>query len=351
MLCQVGGGLKFVDLATLELMELESGHLRGQEFTNKTLWASADGRAYGAGLGGLIAAGLASGAGTVTLKLVGPTGLEKASGQFPSLYAVPDPTGRYLFAGGHGVYDLALGKTKDAVRSEDPSPREPPVHYYLPAVDGPFYLRYHATAFPFPGMVPPFRPVGPPGAGGPPGFPGVPPGFPGAPPGGRDADETGVTIYGYGQAKPVARLKDADPLAGRPADPFSLARVADQLFLIPRAKVLVVFRPRDLTIELVPIDLEAEMAKSGVEVPWVTSVPPPTFKGGAEVRYPLKVVSRAGGVMYSLDDPPAGMAVSADGVLTWKPPADTPAEVRVTVRVRDAKGGESVHSFPLTRAN
>jgi hypothetical protein len=173
----------------------------------------------------------------------------------------------------------------------------------------------------------------------------VPPGFPGA------GGETGVSIYAFGQSKLIAHLKDADPLAGRLPDPFSLARVSEQVFLIPRARALIVLQARELRVRVLPVELEAEMARSGVKVPWVTSEPPRTFKVGTPLRYRMEVKSTAGGLKFKLEEPGAGLDVSADGVLTYKAPADAPSEVRATIRVMDANGGTSLHSFPLTRVD
>jgi hypothetical protein len=327
VMCQDGATFRFLDGETLDPLDLAAPELTGQEYFNKTVWASPDGRTFavGAAGAGLMGRGPADGFRTVTLR-VGPTGVLRGSGPFPALYALPDPTGRYLFAGGHGAFDVAFKKTPDVVRSADPSPTEPPVHFYFPAQDGPFYFRY----------VLPFEPP----------TPGAPPAPPPSPRAGGDAE---IKVFAYGQPKPVAVLKAPDPLLGEPFNPFSLGRLADHLFLVPAAKALVVVSMRGDKISLVPFDPEAEMARSGVEVPWVTSAPPRTFQPGAAVKYTLKVASKAGGLKFALDNPADGMAVSADAVFTWTPPENAPAEVRVVIRVTDGKDRSSVQSFALTR--
>jgi hypothetical protein len=327
VVCQDGATYRFLDGVTLSPMDLGAPELTGQEYFNKTVWASPDGRTYAVGApgDGLMGRGPADGFRTVTLR-IGPSGVRKEAGSFPALYALPDPAGRYLFAGGHGAFDIAFKKTPDVVRSEDPSPTEPPAHFYFPAQGGPFYFRY----------VLPFELPRP-------GAPGVPPPAP------RAGGDTEVKVFAFGQAAPVAVLKAPDPLLGEPFNPFSLGRLADHLYLVPAAKALVVVSMRGDKISLVPFDPEAEMAKSGVEVPWVISNPPPTFRPGTPVKYALKVVSKTGGLKFAMDGPADGMAVAADGVFTWVPPENAAPEVRVTVRVTDGKGHSSVQSFPLTR--
>ena len=249
---------------------------------------------------------------------------------------MPDPTGRYLFAGGHGVFDMALKKTADAVRSEDPSPREPPIHQYLPARDGPFYFRYHVTGLPqgpgFPGGPPPMLPG--------PGRPGMPPGAGG---------EAELSIYVFGQLKPIAQLKVPDPFAGEPINPMMLfGRLPQHIHLIPSVKMLVIVPMRGDKIHMIPFDAAAAMTKAGVDVPWITSLPPRSFKAGESITHVLKLNGKAAGIKHMLESPADGMNVAADGTFTWKVPAEPPAEVRVTIRVK-APGGESVHSFVMTK--
>jgi hypothetical protein len=76
---------------------------------------------------------------------------------------------------------------------------------------------------------------------------------------------------------------------------------------------------------------------------------PGYWSSGEEVRYRPTVASRAGDLKYAVEEPATGMSVSPDGILSWKHPADAPAEVRGAVRVKDEKGAQTVHSFPLTK--
>jgi hypothetical protein len=335
ILCREGPRFRFVDGDTLEVMELNAPELAGgPEFGNKTIWASADGRSYGVGMGGtgFVGPAPAGRLATITFRL-GPTGVQKSSGDFPSAYAVPDPTGRYLFAGGHGVYDLALKKVSDVVRSEDPSPREPPIHFYVPARQGPFYYRYPVANVP-PG----------------PGFPGGP-GVPQMPPGPQRPGNTAdieLSIYAYGQLKPIAQIRVPDPFAGELFSPQRVSALPELVQLIPAAKVIAIIPSRADKIHLVPFDPGAAMAKSGVEVPWVISSPPRSFRPGDTITYPIKLNGKADGAKYTLDEPAAGMSMTADGSFTWRVPADAPAEVRVAVRVKSG-GAECVHSFLMTR--
>lgn len=327
--------LRFVDLETLEPMDLFANELVIADYLNKTIWASPNGRTFGVGLGEVRLTGPPTGgrASTISLRLTA-TGVERSTGDFPSAYAVPDSTGRYMFAAAHGIYDAELRKVKGVARSEDPSPREPPKHVYLPAVDGPFYLHYHVANVP-----------GFPGGGPGPAFPPPPP-KPGA--AAKDGDQADLSVYVYGQTKPIAEIKIPDPLAGEPFSPMAFARLPEHIQMIPSAKAIIVVAARAEKIHLIPFDPATAMSKSGVDAPWVTSIPPRTFKAGESLSYTVKVNGKPDGLKYSLDDATPSMTIAGDGTLTWKVPADAPAEAKVTIRVRSAKG-ESVHAFVMTR--
>jgi hypothetical protein len=334
LLCREATRLRFVDVETLEPMDLFATELATADYLNKTIWASPNGRTFGVGMGPVRFAGPSSGNRLTTISLrLGPSGVEKSTGEFPCPYAVPDPTGRYMFVAGYGILDAEFKKVMGVERSEDPTPREPPIHIYLPAIDGPFYLRYHLPNFPGAGGLPlPPMPPMPPMPGGPP----------------RDLGQVDLSVYVYGQSKPIGELKIPDLLQGEPFNPAAIARLPEHLVFIPSAKAIVALSPRSDKIHLIPFDPAAAMTKSGVEAPWVTSIPPRTFKAGDTVTYVVKVNGKADGLKYSLENPPAGMVIAADGTLTWKAPADAPSEVRVAIRVQSAKG-ESVHGFVLTK--
>src|SRR5205085_1402894 len=82
-------------------------------------------------------------------------------------------------------------------------------------------------------------------------------------------------------------------------------------------------------------DPDAALEKSGLDYLLVTSQPQTEVKAGATFSYPIKVKSKDKKVSYQLDSGPKGMEVSAEGVVTWAVPADTPAgnhDVILTVR-------------------
>ena len=169
-------------------------------------------------------------------------------------------------------------------------------------------------------------------------------------PGGAADAVPGFDIYGSDLAKPLATVKTIDPLE-KEFNPFlGVIRLPELAYLIPKAKVLVVVSGAADKLVVYPVDLEAEMAKSGVETPWVTSTPPAQYAPGQPLKHPLAVVSKAGGLTFTLTDAPDGMTVSPTGELAWTPPAAAAAgDVRVSVTVKDAKGNQSAQVFWLTK--
>src|SRR5262249_47215031 len=87
-----------------------------------------------------------------------------------------------------------------------------------------------------------------------------------------------------------------------------------RLFLIPRAKLIVVFPPSNDRLELRRFDIDEALEKSSVDYLVVTSRPPAMAKRGAELTYQLTVKSKKGGVKYELSAAPKGMTLSPDGL-------------------------------------
>lgn len=316
VLAHVGSKFFLIDGETLEPMALPEPNFVMQELVNRPIRAAMDGRTFAVAL--TTGAGPIGGpmAGTQIMTLT-PKGLDKTGGPFPSLYNIPASDGKHAFVAPHGILDYRLQTVTDTVRSATPTPREPPIHFYLPATDGPFYLKYH---------LPPTAVPGPP----------LPKAL---------SDGTGVSIFAYGQSKPLLNLPNVNPLPERLQSFEMTSRLPDLLHMIPRAKAIVVVSWNAATIQVLPFDPESDT----VQVPWVTSAPPRTFKVGLPLRYPLKVAGKAVGLKYWLEQAAPNMEISPDGLFTWTPAVDAATDQRVTIRIKDGKGNETQHSFILTK--
>jgi hypothetical protein len=99
---------------------------------------------------------------------------------------------------------------------------------------------------------------------------------------------------------------------------------------------------------LFKFDPEEALEKSGLDYLLVSSHPPRAVKAGTTFSYPIVVKSKQGGVTFTLDSGPKGMAVSAAGVVTWDVPPDAAAgEQEVILTVRDKSGQDVFHTFSV----
>jgi hypothetical protein len=120
-----------------------------------------------------------------------------------------------------------------------------------------------------------------------------------------------------------------------------------RVFFVPDAKVIVVLPKGNDQVVLFKFDPEEALEKSGLDYLLVTSRPPRAVKAGTTFSYPLAVKSKQGGVTFTLDSGPKGMAVSADGVVTWAVPPDAAGQQDVILTVRDKAGQEVFHTFSV----
>jgi hypothetical protein len=95
-------------------------------------------------------------------------------------------------------------------------------------------------------------------------------------------------------------------------------------------------------------DLAATLRATGEEYLMVVSVPPVRTRGGAAWAYQLKTVAKHGPVKYELPKAPEGMAVSAEGKLTWTPPRGIIGRAPVEIKCTDAKGRITRQVFEIS---
>jgi hypothetical protein len=116
--------------------------------------------------------------------------------------------------------------------------------------------------------------------------------------------------------------------------------------LIPRAKLLVVLPATRDRLLLHPLDLQAELAKKGIDYLLMTSLPPDQVRRGKTLEYAMQACCLVGAMTFRLESGPDGMTVTPDGKLTWAVPADfANKDVSVIVSVKSAGGKEIFHNF------
>jgi hypothetical protein len=220
-------------------------------------------------------------------------------------YLLPGPDGKYLYTG-IGLY------TSQAKRVGGEESR---AHPLVPAVHGNLYL---SVAWPDRAL--------------------------------RPGKEGSITLHVAGDSRALV-TKDFDlpkverfGAGGWPTD--------QRLFFIPGAKVIVTVPASNDRLVLHRFDPETALEKSGTDYLVVFSEPVRRAASGKDYKYAMNVKSKKGDVKYKLDSGPAGMAVSAAGVVTWPVPAGfAEREVDVIVSVTDKAGQEVFHPFKITIDN
>src|SRR5205807_2137990 len=89
----------------------------------------------------------------------------------------------------------------------------------------------------------------------------------------------------------------------------------------PEAKCLAVLPPGRDKLVLYRVDIGAELAKAGGEYVYFVSKPVGAAKKGKEFAYPIVAKSKSPAA-FKLEGGPAGMTVTAQGLLKWAVPAN-----------------------------
>lgn len=164
----------------------------------------------------------------------------------------------------------------------------------------------------------------------------------------------------YGAARPVRVLLHADqekkPLGELPTpddliEYFRKNTLASPLHryltFLPEPGLLVFAAPGARSVQLVPVDLPAMLAKAGRDVMF-TAVPPAAVPKDRAYTYTATGIARDGArPKFELEAGPPGMTVTADGKLTWSPDAafrEPTADVRLVARAGDK---QTVQQFRL----
>jgi S1-C subfamily serine protease len=121
------------------------------------------------------------------------------------------------------------------------------------------------------------------------------------------------------------------------------------VFFVSQAKVVAVLPKAKDRIVLYKLDVDEGLKKSDRDYLFVTSHPP-FATPGKKFEYQIDAKSKKGEVKYKLDFGPDGLAVSADGKVTWDTPADFDKPATVGITISDKSGQETTHTFDVVPA-
>ena len=117
---------------------------------------------------------------------------------------------------------------------------------------------------------------------------------------------------------------------------------------VPWANVIFNTGYDNKTLYLRKYNVENELKSTGEDYLFVDSLPPFAAYKNNTLKYQVSCKTNGGSVKYELSEGPKGMKVTADGMLTWRPPRGKPVGlVPVVVTIKSSKGDENIHSFEL----
>jgi hypothetical protein len=160
-----------------------------------------------------------------------------------------------------------------------------------------------------------------------------------------DQSKPSLAFYLPGQTKPFASWDNNPEGVFDGEGSFGFGRDT-HLHWVPAADVVIAIPKTNDRLILHRFDLDKELKKAGVNYLFVTSQPTPVAKKGEAYEYSITTRSKRPGVGFQLNDGPPGMAVGADGKLTWPVPRDfAEEEVNVVVTVTSPGADDVVHAF------
>ena len=173
------------------------------------------------------------------------------------------------------------------------------------------------------------------------------------------AKEPTVNLYATSERTLLTDLPQLGDLDLRPTDRMdarssrswgtNLQGLSNRLFVSPQLKKIALLSGSRDKLRLVDFDVIDALNAKGIDYLFVESTALTTATAGQTYAYPIKAVSKAGGVKVTLDTGPDGMTVTPAGVLTWKVPEGFAGErAGVIATVEDASGQTRFHSFTIS---
>ena len=160
----------------------------------------------------------------------------------------------------------------------------------------------------------------------------------------RSGNKFRISLHYQGNDDKIATLPETDKFFE--SHPARSVDVDKRVVLAPNIGV-VAFRHSDF-VEVRPFNLNKILKESEIDYLVVSSTPVTTANAGTSYRYPIKVLSKAGGVKLNLDSGPDGMELGIDGVLHWEVGEDAADEDHtVIITVADKLGQEMLHTFEI----
>lgn len=151
-----------------------------------------------------------------------------------------------------------------------------------------------------------------------------------------------ISIHQNRSKEPLALWKALPEMTFRESKREGLLTIDQRYHFFPQLNLFLTLPPTNDRLMVRTLNLPQILKAKGVGYLYVTSVAPPA-RAGQPFEYQLEAASGAGGVTFSLQAGPEGMAIATAGKVTWSP--DKPGEEPVTVSLKDSSGQEVYHRF------
>lgn len=242
----------------------------------------------------------------------------KQHSQKSGWFVAPAADGKHVFFGGDGVATEKGAPASDSVFPIREGMSGNAAHLYMPAHHGPYY--FHVATM----DRSPFQK--------------------------QDVVAGMIRVYVYGEKEPIAIVRNTRVSRWGLGSWTGLEGLGIEktIHLIPQAKILAVIPAERNELRLYPLDLDAEIEKSGIDYFYVTSRPPTQVKSGDTLKYQIAAKTKKGGLTFKIELGPDGASISADGLLQWSSPAKvSQPRVEFVIGIKDATGKTITHAFLL----
>jgi hypothetical protein len=124
--------------------------------------------------------------------------------------------------------------------------------------------------------------------------------------------------------------------------------IADRVTVDPVARKMLIVDPAGSLVRIYPLDILKALNDKGIDYLFVESTPVTKAAAGSDYEYPVKVMSKAGNVKFSLDSCPEGMTITAEGMIHWKvPSAIAEPHQSVILSIQDGSDQSIFHTFSI----
>jgi hypothetical protein len=157
-----------------------------------------------------------------------------------------------------------------------------------------------------------------------------------------------LTLHLTGDTRPIVTLNGVVPARSHDFGRQSRLTLDKLILHFPDFSSLVLLSSGEDAFDIVPLDIDAELEKSGIDFLFATSQPPLFAEPGKRFEYDVAVKSKKGGVKVSLASGPEGMHVTPEGKVQWAVPAKQTGDADAILLISDASGQEVFQNFRLT---